>query len=487
MKKLYLLLIFVFAVFVSQAQRAPLAINDVARVAENGTITINVLANDSNFNPADSVCITALYGGPSAWASVQGCTNVVFHPLNPTFVGLDTFYYISCDRVFTNLCDTGRVIVTVYILPPKALNDTVTFVLGDTAKIFPLANDTNYNPQDSIRITSIFGGPANWTSVFDSTEVLIHSAWAGYYGIANFYYRACDTHVPGLCDTGLIVVNVIQRPKAVTDTTMEIQPDTLLINVLANDSDFNALDSACVTNLWNVPAGWATVQGCGQVQFLPTNLNYAGKDTIYYKSCYTQSPTVCDTGKLIVTVVLPKPQVDFTWTEDSPCIAHIYNNTILADSVIWYVKIFAFDTLTDTIYNAANPFSIEIGVDSGFDAQVCLRAFNPTGDTTVCYNFWIQCTFGSNGIANITKEHLSVYPNPANDFIHIDMNGIDRSLWDDNASIKIYDVTGRVLKTIAITEVTNPILVSELTSGLYLIDITNKQNRKATGRFEVIH
>ena len=485
MRKLYLLMLFAFCSIVSNAQRAPKAINDVARIYENGTVVINVLANDSNFNQPDSVCLTSVWGGATGWATVQGCMTVTFHPLNPTFVGVDTFYYRSCDQLLPALCDTGRVIVTVLIEAPKALNDTATLIQGDSITMNVLANDSNFNPQDSIRITGIWGAPAGWATILDSTQVKVRSTNPNFYGLVYIRYRSCDTRVVGLCDTGTAVVNIIRTPRAYLDSASLIQPDTAFINVLANDSDLNALDSTCITNIWGMPTGWATVQGCGQIVFNPTNFNYFGSDTFYYRSCYTQIPTLCDTAKIVVQVILPKPQVDFLWTEDSPCVAQVANNSTLTDSVKWVVSYLTNNGHNDTLYNASQFSLAATMVDSAFEAQVCLTGFNPAGDTTICYTFWIQCSLSS-GIRQIADSHLSVYPDPASDRIFIDMSKVDRSAMGDASMIVIYDMIGQELRSIPLREISNAISVSDLSAGIYLIGIKDGQNRNVLSKFEVM-
>jgi len=471
---------------VSQAQRSPVAISDAATIYENGSVVINVLANDSNFNAGDTVCLTAFYGPAANWASIQGCNTMYFHPLNPTFVGMDTFYYISCDEERPALCDTGRVVVTVLIRAPVALNDTVVLVGNNTDSINVLANDTNFNPPDVILVTNIWGAPSGWARVSDSAQVLVHSNSPGFYGVITFFYRSCDRRFPNVCDTGEIVVNAILPPKAFTDTATQVQPDTAYINVLANDSDLDAIDSACLTNIWNVPAGWASIDGCDQIDFIPTSYDFAGKDTFYYSSCYTQTPTVCDTGKVIVTVVLTKPQVDFFWTEDSPCVAQVYNNSLVTDSVKWTVQYLTNNGLNDTIYNVNQfPLSADM-VDSGFDVVVCLTGYNPSGDSTVCYPFWIQCTV-TNGIREISTAHLIVYPDPATDRIQIDISKIGQAAMSDVSSTVIYDMVGKELKTIPLNEIADPISVSDLSPGIYLIALLDSdQNKKLLGKFEVM-
>lgn len=101
----------------ASAPSAPIAVNDTASVTQPGSVTIHVLANDINNNPPDTVCVTSVWGSPSGWETVQGCSDVVFHAFDTTFTGLDTFYYVSCDTRHTTLCDTGMVVVNVLPAP----------------------------------------------------------------------------------------------------------------------------------------------------------------------------------------------------------------------------------------------------------------------------------------------------------------------------------------------------------------------------------
>lgn len=485
MKNLYLLMLCILCAFVSSAQRAPVAVNDAATVAENGTILINVLANDSNFNAGDTVCLTSVWGNPAGWAAIQTCTKVLFHPLNPTFVGLDTFYYSSCDNQRPTLCDTGRVIVNVLIRAPKAVTDTLKLIQSSAVTLNVLANDSNFNPQDSIRITNIWNMPAGWATLPDSIQVTVHPLSPNYYGLLTIYYRSCDWRIPTLCDTGKILVNVIRTPRAYLDTATMHQPDTAFINVLANDSDLNVLDSACITGIWGVPAGWAAPYSCGTIAYTPY-ITHSGIDTFYYSSCYTQTSSLCDTGMVIVHVILPKPLVDFYWIEDSPCVAEVFNNALLADSVSWTVQYITLNGTNESYGNISQFYVNANQADSGFQAEVCQTGYNTTGDSTVCYTFWIQC-FINTGMASLTDAHLSIYPNPASDRIQIDLSGIDHSTMDDASSIVLYDMIGKELKNIPIRELTNAIPVNDLSPGMYLIGLVDKnQNRKLMSKFEIM-
>jgi hypothetical protein len=480
--KLYFLILFVICASVTQAQRAPVAVNDTGTVPQGGTALLNVLANDSNFILSDSVCITTLWGGHTGWDSIKGCSMVSFHPLVPAFIGLDTFFYRSCEVQHTTLCDTGMVIVTVTLHAPVANPDSATCINGSVDTITVLANDINYDPSDSIRVIDTWGASGGWSGVLDSTFILYYSTDTNYYGLDSFYYSACDTRITGLCDTGLIVVNVVRAPLAPDYTLVVGSSAPLYINLLLNDSNFNVHSSVCVDSVWGLPAGWDSIAGCGQVLYRP----HSACDTFYYSLCYTRPPVLCDTGMVII--ILSKPVPDFTWYEqDSLCITDVYNNSLLADSVTWTVQYLSNNGQNETLGNV-NQFQLSASMpDSAYNVLVCQTAYNAIGDSTVCYPFWIQCTVGSNGIKEITTSHLTIYPDPASDRIQIGISGTAPADMNGFSSVVIYDMVGKELKAIPISETGTTISVSDLSPGIYMIALLDKeQNKKLISRFEVM-
>ena len=68
---------------------------------------------------------------------------------------------------------------------------------------------------------------------------------------------------------------------------------------------------------------------------------------------------------------------------------------------------------------------------------------------------------------------VSVYPNPATDNISVTAK--------DAASIVIYDITGTLLISQAITVVKNKVDVKSLASGVYFVSVINK-----TGQFSTV-
>jgi PKD repeat protein len=188
----------------------PTAGNDTASVVQPGSVTINVLANDVNHNPGDTLCVTAVWGAPAGWTTQQGCNNIVFDPTNNSFTGLDTFYYKVCDIHIVTLCDTAMVVVNVKAaqLPPTAHDDTASVIQPGTVNINATANDVNHNAGTTLCITSVWGAPTGWTTLQGCNNIVFHALDSNFVGRDTFYYKVCDQQQPTLCDTGMVVVNV---------------------------------------------------------------------------------------------------------------------------------------------------------------------------------------------------------------------------------------------------------------------------------------
>ena len=77
---------------------------------------------------------------------------------------------------------------------------------------------------------------------------------------------------------------------------------------------------------------------------------------------------------------------------------------------------------------------------------------------------------GTMGVGeNIAVANVSIYPNPANDFIMIES--------ENETEIKIYSVSGQMVLRQSISEGTNTIDVSKLNSGIYFIDLEGVMNK----------
>ncbi len=72
---------------------------------------------------------------------------------------------------------------------------------------------------------------------------------------------------------------------------------------------------------------------------------------------------------------------------------------------------------------------------------------------------------------------ISVYPNPASDFINLSLNGVKAD------KVEIYDITGKIISSQLLVTEHNQIYIKNLKSGMYLLKIYNKNQNVTTFRF----
>jgi hypothetical protein len=116
--------------------------------------------------------------------------------------------------------------------------------------------------------------------------------------------------------------------------------------------------------------------------------------------------------------------------------------------------------------------------------------YNPTPDLETKY-YWVMTTKeGCSQKAYFNKpttvgtvasrdEVVKLYPNPATEMVTIEVSA-NRSL---EASVKLFDLTGKALKTIPVSGTKTQVGVGELTPGIYFIGYYQEGKRVATLKF----
>jgi hypothetical protein len=200
---------------------APIAVSDTATLTQPGSVTIDVLANDVNNNPPDTICITGVWGSPTGWETIQGCSQVVFHPLDSTFTGLDTFYYVSCDTRHTSLCDTGMVVVDVLPAPGQVQAGFIS--TGGTCSASLLVNASLSATSVTWYLTEV--SPAGFDTAISDIDTI--SPYALHPQSADATYLVCimaraGTDSAEICDTVSLICTGIPQ---ITAAAYSIYPD----------------------------------------------------------------------------------------------------------------------------------------------------------------------------------------------------------------------------------------------------------------------
>ena len=130
-------------------------------------------------------------------------------------------------------------------------------------------------------------------------------------------------------------------------------------------------------------------------------------------------------------------------------------------------------------YYTPNPGAASVTVKSLTSiAQLPMKGYF-NGDFGCGFTQYFK-TANSTGINNANKEPgISVYPNPANENIVLNLEGLNRV----NGQVKIFDAVGKLIYTQTIRTAITTINTSGLSNGLYFIQYQGDNHTKAQTKF----
>ena len=346
------------------------------------------------------------------WNFGDGDTSNVVNPSH-TYAANGTYYV--CETVYngtgnSTVCDSVHVTNVIVHQRPIALNDTATVHQPNYDTVTVTAND--HSPSnDAFCVTAIYGG--TYFSVLNCNNIAF-SPTAGFTGLDSCHYIICNTGQPTLCDTGVLVIDVIPssthiRPVAVNDTAIDIENHTDVISVTGNDNSPSG-DPFCITRVYG--SADFTVQGCNNLSFAPPN-NYVGYDTAWYIVCNTGQPTLCDTARVIVDVV----------AQHLPPVAVADVSTVLQPNS-------ANINVTGNDHSPSyDPFCITTVYGSAYFSVLDCNNLTFTPDSTFTGNdtaWYIECNTGQPTLCDTASIIVTVNPNsalwPAADFNLVSAN-----------------------------------------------------------------
>ena len=302
---------------------APVAVDDTATTAEDTSVTIDVLGNDTDADGDDLTVTAATVPAAQGTVVVNDDGTITFTPADD-FNGTATITYTVSDGVGT---DTGSVAVTVtpVVDALDAVDDTYTatedsgVVTGDVT-----ANDIDADGGD-VMVMLANGSvlPPAFTLNADGTWSLDTNA-AAYQGLAagetqtfTFDYVLSDADGganDSPSDTAtvtLTVTGVNDAVVAVDDEADALTADAVTIDVLANDTDVDG-DDLTVTAA-SSDDGTVVINDDGTITFT-ANDGFEGDATITYT---VSDGTATDTGVVTVTVTAEPPVVSLDVDDDN--------------------------------------------------------------------------------------------------------------------------------------------------------------------------
>lgn len=286
-------------VTVADKSEAPVAEDDTISIDEDGSVIVDVLGNDTDPNPGDTLSVTNITDGSNGQVSVNPDGTITYVP-NPNFNGDDEFTYIVCDNGSPSQCDSATVTVTVAPINdvPEAEDDLASTNRNQALTIDALENDSDL---DGDALSIVFATQGGGGSVVIVSGELVYTPTLGFVGADSFTYLVSDGNGGTAEATVNLTVNQTAQAPLASDDQATIGEDASIdVNVLTNDSDPNG-DPLAVSTVSNGANGSTSINGDGTIRYEPAP-DFFGTDTFTYEVCDNDTPQGCDTARVTIEV-----------------------------------------------------------------------------------------------------------------------------------------------------------------------------------------
>ncbi|MEL6565490.1 MAG: Ig-like domain-containing protein, partial [Pseudomonadota bacterium] len=341
----------------------PVAENDAVTTDEDTSVTIDLLANDSDVD-GDSLAVTL--GTPSNGSVVFDQGQFIYTP-DADFNGTDSFTYTVDDGNGGSDTATVSIVVNPVNDAPVASDDTFSTGFGATlniAAVGVLLNDTDV--EGDVLSAVLDTGPSNGTLTLNSDGSFDYTPDAGFSGTDSFTYFANDgTEDSAAPATVTITVSSATNtnPVAGDDAVTTDEDSPVEIDLLANDTDADG-DTLGVS--LGTPSNGAVAFDDGAYVYTP-DADFNGTDSFTYTIDDGNGGT--DTATVTVTVN----------AVNDPPVAEDDSGT-------------GFETDENTTFTTASVLLNDTDVDgdsltvTGIDVSSTLGSVTDNGDGTFDYN-----------------------------------------------------------------------------------------------------
>jgi len=264
-------------VAIGAANDAPIATPDAASVLEDGNVTIDVVANDTDPD-GDAITIAGVTAAAHGAVSVLDAHQVIYAPAE-NFHGSDSFTYIVIDPSGA----TARALVTIDVIgvndAPVAIGDTAGLEEDTAVTVDVVGNDFDVDG-DVLSIASITQPSHGFAMVIDARRVTYMPA-PNFHGPDALTYTISDGHGgQATAELAFDVGSVNDAPTAVADAASLDEDTAVTVDVVANDADVDG-DALTVTGLTPPAHGAATITDGHHVTYVPAP-NFHGADALTY-------------------------------------------------------------------------------------------------------------------------------------------------------------------------------------------------------------
>ena len=299
-------------VTVAPVNDPPVPAPDSASLAEDSTLLVDVVANDSPGPPDEATQSLTLQsvGTPAHGTASVSHGKLLYIPSRDSN-GPDSVTYTVCDNGTTNglpdpMCATGTLNLSVTEAndPPQATNDELSVPVGGAGTVDVLANDVAGPANESSQTLTIqsLGTPTGGTATVQN-GMIVYTAAAGFTGTDSLTYTVCDNGTTAgqsdpKCDNATVDIGVgvpafNHTPQAHNGSfamTEDAPPIQIDLGQLVSDRE-TAVGNLTYTIVSQPVRGTVSVNG--ETATYGSNPYARGTDTFTYKASDGGYPDGC--------------------------------------------------------------------------------------------------------------------------------------------------------------------------------------------------
>jgi gliding motility-associated-like protein len=283
---------------------APNVFNDFYTVVQDGSISDNLMLNDSDPDGTITTNTTPVVNASNGLFTVQLNGDFTYTP-TPGFVGNDTVVVQVCDNSLACVNDTLFFTVTPVNNLPIVQNDTITILEDNNAISNILLNDSDPDGPVTASLTIIVN-PTNGTVNIDAGGNYSYLPNSNFNGNDTIVFSVCDTDNNCINDTLFVTVTAVNDFIIVANENFSTNEATPFSgNITANDSDIDGTAITVNTTAIVLPTnGIVLINSNGSFDYVP-NAGFAGVDTIVVNVCDSgfPLPASCSNDTIFITVI----------------------------------------------------------------------------------------------------------------------------------------------------------------------------------------
>ena len=303
-------------VTVVEVNDPPVAGDDVATVAEDSSVVIDVLANDSD--PDGGVLTVIEASATHGNVTINQDGSLTYAP-NPNFAGTDTIVYTISDGQGGTASTTVTVTVTPVNDPPVGAD--VTASVAEDAVLSGTLPGTD--PDGDALVFALATAPASGIAVINADGSYSYTPNPDFNGQDSFTFTVSDGVAPPQTYTVTVTVTPVDDAPVANPSPLVVTEDTPATGALnAYDPDGGALTYALTTP----PAGGTvSINPDGTYTYTP-NLNFNGPDSFEITITDSSGATLVVPIRFTVSPVDDAPVANpspLVVTEDTPATGNL--------------------------------------------------------------------------------------------------------------------------------------------------------------------